>query len=346
MSTSVPRQAIPNACRYGQLLDFYGVGDITDMKKNERPEPGAIFQQDMDLLWYDDDSNNTQFWFIDSPFNSSGVSAYSVFSSRTINTTYSCWSTQLDDLTNTTGTHSIAVPGQGDVTFPDITPYSSAFYTNANNQCGSRCSVVEALEINDNTTWYYNCNVTMSLTQNDPWGYSHISDEMARMATSSIAQTGYADPSGISVQIYPLDTPFGYPVYGDEGRQGGAIAQHGLAAVAGAALYSPNYLQYYGMAPSQGQVLIVGHPKYFYLIIGLICGVHLLLCVIVAVLSNRVMVGPDGHLSMGLLLRPIAEVLDAVSGGRENKPFRDAKRQTEVRYEKARNGRWILNMQP
>ncbi len=345
MSTHSLLQTPPNCCRYGQLTGFFGINEITSTPKNLRPEPGAIYQENWAMLWGDYYSNNTQLWFIDSPSKSLGVSPYSVYTGRSINTTYSCSSTQLEDLTNTTGTHSIEVPGQGKVTFPDITPFSSTFFTDASNQCGNRCSIVEALEINGNSTWYYTCNITMSTTQNDPNGYSHISDEMALMATSSIAQSGYTDSNGISVQIYPLDTPFGIPVYGDEYAQGGAIAQHGLAAIAGATLYNP-FTSYYGMAPSQGQVLTMGHPKYFYLIIGLICGIHLVFCVIVAVLSNRVMVGPDGHLSMSLLLRPIADALDGVSGGRENKAFRDAKRQTQVRYEKARNGRWILNMLP
>jgi len=101
---------------------------------------------------------------------------------------------------------------------------------------------------------------------------------------------------------------------------------------------------YEGQAPSGGVHLHLGHPYFFYLIVGLICGCHLLFCVVVAVLSNRVMVGPDGHLSMSLLLKPVADALEGVSAGIENKVFRDAKRKTTVKYEKASNGRWRLNM--
>ena len=118
-----------------------------------------------------------------------------------------------------------------------------------------------------------------------------------------------------------------------------------MGTIAGATMYNP-YTSYVGSAPKQGVYLHVGHPYFFYLIIGLICGCHLIFIVVVAVLTNRVMVGPDGHLSMSLLLRPIADALNGVSGGKENKAFRDAKRNTTVLYEKPvrGGGRWQLNM--
>ena len=124
-----------------------------------------------------------------------------------------------------------------------------------------------------------------------------------------------------------------------------AIAIFAMGTIAGATMYNP-YTSYVGSAPKQGVYLHVGHPYFFYLIIGLICGCHLIFIVVVAVLTNRVMVGPDGHLSMSLLLRPIADALNGVSGGKENKAFRDAKRNTTVLYEKPvrGGGRWQLNM--
>jgi len=66
--------------------------------------------------------------------------------------------------------------------------------------------------------------------------------------------------------------------------------------------------------------------------------------VIVAIFANRVKVGPDNHLGMSLLLRPIADALEGVSSGKENSAFRDAKKRTNVKYEKAVHGRWIFKM--
>jgi len=99
-----------------------------------------------------------------------------------------------------------------------------------------------------------------------------------------------------------------------------------------------------GNAPHQVFQLTLNHPFFFYLIIGLICVCQLLFCVVVSVLANRVKVGPEGHLSMSLLMRPIADALEGVSGGRENKAYENAKKQYNVRYEKAPNGRWVLAM--
>jgi len=66
--------------------------------------------------------------------------------------------------------------------------------------------------------------------------------------------------------------------------------------------------------------------------------------VIVAVFANRVRVVPDEYLSIGLLLRPVAEVLEAVSHGKENSAYKEAVKTTIVKYEKENNGRWILKM--
>jgi hypothetical protein len=98
------------------------------------------------------------------------------------------------------------------------------------------------------------------------------------------------------------------------------------------------------MAPSPGVVLEVGHQKLFYAILGAITGAHLFFLLLVAYLANSVKVGPEGALSMALLLRPIADALDGVSGGKENQALKDAKKNTMIRYEKGPNGKWKVNM--
>jgi len=124
---------------------------------------------------------------------------------------------------------------------------------------------------------------------------------------------------------------------------GMTVATYALGSISAAAMYNPPK-SIKGTVPSAGFVLQVGHQYFFYTIIGLIVGCHLLFCTVVAVLANRVMVGPDGHLSMSLLLRPIADALEGVSGGRKNQAYKDATKNTTARYEKSRNGRWVLSM--
>jgi hypothetical protein len=183
----------------------------------------------------------------------------------------------------------------------------------------------------------------MGHTYNDTRNLSYVSDYMARIATASIAQVGYTDFYGQASQIYPRDSPWGISNNGSTDDMGWTMGLFALATVVGASINNP-LSSYEGQAPSGGVYLHVGHPLPFYLILALICGCHLLFCIVVAVLANRVVVGPDGHLSMSLLLKPIADALEGVSGGKENKAFRDAKRFTKVKYEKGINGKWILNM--
>lgn len=154
---------------------------------------------------------------------------------------------------------------------------------------------------------------------------------------------GYADDRGQEAQYYPRNSLWGLTLKGDEAAMGQTVATFALGSIAGATLFNPK-TYFAGAAPKEGFRLEVRHPRFFYLIIGLLCGCQFLFCVVVAILSNRVMVGPDSHLDMALLLRPIADALEGVSNGKHNSAFRDAKRDTMVRYEKARNGRWILNM--
>jgi hypothetical protein len=61
--------------------------------------------------------------------------------------------------------------------------------------------MIQAFESSD-AQWYYQCNITLSNTQDDPANVSYISDVMAQIATASIAQTGYRDSSGASSQVY------------------------------------------------------------------------------------------------------------------------------------------------
>lgn len=121
------------------------------------------------------------------------------------------------------------------------------------------------------------------------------------------------------------------------------ISTFALGAISVASLSNPS-TTYVGMRPSQGFSLGLNHPIFFFLILGLICICQLVFVTIVAIFSNRVMVGPDSHLSMSMLLRPIADALFGVSGGKENQVFKNAKKRTMVRYEKGTGERWQLSM--
>lgn len=309
------------------------------------PAPGTIYQPKGAMLYYNFDTRSVEHTFSDSPTGEL-LGTFSVYTSRAIKVTYDCSAYPITANGNGTSTEPV-VETLGNMTVDQTVPDSTTFLTHDNHTCEGnlRCSVVEAFEASYTDPWYYMCNVTLGETQNDPRNVSYISDYMAQIATASIAQVGYTDYLGVASQIYPRDSPWGSTANGSTDVIGMAISIFAMGTIAGATMYNP-YTSYIGSAPKQGVYLHVGHPYFFYLIIGLICGCHLMFIVVVAVLTNRVMVGPDGHLSMSLLLRPIADALNGVSGGKENKAFRDAKRNTTVLYEKPGRGggRWQLNM--
>jgi hypothetical protein len=165
---------------------------------------------------------------------------------------------------------------------------------------------------------------------------------MAAIATSSIARGAFIDPTGQHVQILSQYSLLAKPVAGDESTMGQTISTFTLASIAGAAIYNPSKL-YEGNVPIEGQVSTTSRTSLF-LILAAICGTHLAMLIVVAVLRRVVQAGPTSNIDMAILLRPIAETLESVSGGRNNKSFRDAKKGTQARYVKARNGRWVVSV--
>lgn len=297
------------------------------------------------MIFSDYNNSYMEFIFQDSPENQS-LGTFSVYTNRTINITYTCESYIVSKNGNGTS-DSIEVDKIGPITLPQTVPSSTTFWTNSSHICGKneRCTRIEAFESSETNPWYYQCEITLGKTFNDPLNISFVSDYMAYISTAAIAQVGYTDYTGVASQIYPQDSPWGYPNNGSVNDMGSTMATFALGAIAGATMYNP-YTSYTGMAPQQGQCLQVGHPYFFYLMLGLICGCHFIFIIIVAIYTNRVLVGPESHLSMALLLRPIADALYGVSDGEENKAFRDAKRNTMVTYvkEHTRQGKWTLKM--
>jgi hypothetical protein len=325
--------------RYGESAYNYGVNNSIYI-----PNAGEIYQPTGAMLWYDRSNSSVKFIFYDAP-NDTTVGLLAVYSNRTLEVNYACESFKV--IENGNGTSNDIVAEQlGNITLSQTVPDSMTYSTYQDYQCADnvRCSTVTAFESSETNPWYYICNVTLGQTYNDPQNVSFISDYMAQIATASIAQIGYTDYVGIASQIYPTGSPWGIPQGGNASEVGLVMATYALGTIAGATIYNP-LTQYLGMAPKQGVILQVGHPYLFYLIIGLIVICHFVFVVVVAWLANRVMVGPEGHLSMGMLLRDITDALAGVSGGVENAAFKAAKKRTTVIYQKnTRTNGWYLKM--
>jgi len=329
---------------YGQL-GYYFIVDLTDDAEYDMSQKwGEIYDPTAGMILQDDPHNLTAFQFLDSPPGGSTIDTFSAYSNRTIEVTHACSSWQVRDLSqvNQTTYLPIEVPTIGNITMP-VTANVTTFFTDANNTCGPRCGIIESLEVTADASWYYTCNITMSETKNDPNNYSTISDEMAQIAVNSIAETILADVGNRSYQIYPLESSFGVPVSGSAAGQGGGICVHALGAIVGAAWYNRPRIVH-GRAPGSGQILKSNHYRSFERVLAALAGFHLLLAVICSILSNRVELGPDGHVGMSMLLKPVAETLQGVSGGEKNQAYKLAKRHTQVRYEPGPDGKWGLNM--
>jgi hypothetical protein len=331
------RSAIDSS-RYGELTYHWGINT-----SNYKPKAGEIYQPNTAMVWLDDSEGIAEFIFSDSPIDEE-LGSSSVYTARTINATYTCESHKVTMGSNGT-TLDITVEDLGNLTVYKNFPGSTTYFVAKDSHCvdNVRCQVVQAFEASNTDPWYYKCNITLGRTTYDPQNVSFISDYMAQIATSSIAQTGFVDKNGETGETYSQDSPWGISLNGNADKMGMSMAAFTLGSIAGASIYNP-YTSYAGAAPSQGVYLHLGHPYFFYLTIGLICGCHLFFLILVAVVANRVEVGPEGTLSMALLLRPIADALYGVSGGKENRAFRDAKRHTLVKYEKRITGKWTLNM--
>ncbi|KAH8594754.1 hypothetical protein B0O99DRAFT_687532 [Bisporella sp. PMI_857] len=310
---------------YGGLA-YYGFNMTKYM-----PKAGDIYRDSNAMIWYSTEEPSMELLFSNSPSKGNVNTAFSTYTDRRLKTTYVCESHPV--IAGGDGTsNDIEVAQIGNITISEVVSNSTNYFTNPGNLCEEgnlRCSIVEAFEASDTAPWYYKCNITMGLTANDPRNLSFISNEMAYTATSSIAQIGYTDMMGQQSQVYPQNSIWGLPINGNAEEMGMHMAYYAMGAIAGASLFNPR-ITTDGIAPMQGYELNLNHPKYFFLIVGLLCGCQLVFIIIVAVLSNRVKVGPDTYLAMALLLRPIADALEGVSGGKENKAYREAKRSTTV----------------
>jgi hypothetical protein len=323
-------------CRYGSMIPFFGY-NIT----KELPKPGERWLEEEDgLVWYQPNTTFGTYIFFDGN-SGGGLKPVSVFTQRTINATYECES------------HEVTKYGDGSVGYIEVAnigqvfvslhlPKSTTFFNNNNTTCTSgnpRCTVIEVFETSSTQPWYYRCDITLGMTQNDPSNLSYVSDTMAYYATGSIQGGGYVagiDDAGTvlqSAQLFPQSSFFGSPAAGETDTMGMSISLFTLGAIAVAGIQNPNRF-YIGQTPTEGQELTIGHHLTFYGILALMLILQAIFIIIVAVWANKVKVVDDSQLKMAVLLRPIADRLDDISHGKETRALKKAKKQIKVKYER------------
>lgn len=185
-----------------------------------KPKAGDLYQPNGAMVWLNDTAEMAEFIFSDSPVGQQ-LGASSVYTARTISSTYTCESHKV--LAGGDGTTvDLRVDGIGNLTVYQTVPNTTTFFVAQDSSCANntRCQVVQAFEASDTDPWYYKCNVTLGKTRFDPMNVSYISDYMAQIAVSAIAQTGFVDSEGETGVTYPLDSAWGTSLKGNASEMG------------------------------------------------------------------------------------------------------------------------------
>ncbi|TQS34939.1 hypothetical protein Golomagni_04658 [Golovinomyces magnicellulatus] len=326
---------------YGQFALLFGIGLVTS-----EPKPGQIYLSTDPLLWIDKKNSVIDFIFLDSPKDSLVVESFTSFSSRKVNTSYNCNSFRV--LQGGDGvSSSIDVDVVGRVNLSQPVPDSTTYIVRSPHICpnNNRCSVIEVFESSLTDPWFYVCEITVGLTMNDVNGISYISDRMAQIASVSIAHIGFADTNGISSQTYPRESLWGQTAKGNPSDIGLTIGIFTTASLAGAAQYNP-FTSHAGIAPSSGFVLMLNHEYVFYFILSLTIHCHLAFVILAYSFSRKFSIGPSGHISMSLLLKPITDILIKIRREKGER-YEEAQTNLYARYEKdmTTKDKWIFNVQ-
>lgn len=246
----------------------------------------------------------------------------SIATNRSINSTAACrsWPVRQGgdgaalDITIDTGTDghlnvtNVSLPIAGGT---DQTTFMTR--DDGSSSCGPGCSRVTAFEASVAWPWFYDCNVTVGDVINATRPEHHIGPILKTLASSAIALEGYAasslvsDPA-IQYQVYPAEATYGYPVNGTSQAMAMLMARFALSVVAVTAFSNPIYIVP-GLAPQLGVTLTITEWKYVHMIVGLICGIQLIMVIAIAFLVNCAIMRDDSPLATARVLRPIVDRL-------------------------------------
>ena len=275
------------------------------------PQPLAFFSTGADFFQGDD---SWVFVFLDSP--PAGISLNSVYTNRTINSTWGCQSWAVTGGGNGNVSSLIVLEDSNGNTFnvklPTVGgPDQTTFFAAPNETCGSGCSTVEAFEASSTRPWYYSCNITVGTVNNGTRPEHQVGTSLRQMAASGIALQGYGltSPGAKQFQVYPSESSYGAPQDGSADNMGSLIGMFAIGVVTAAALYTNVTFMVPGEQPNIGNQLTVSEWKFIWLILALILGVQGIFFVMTAFLANRVLVKDESMLSTARLLRPILENL-------------------------------------
>jgi hypothetical protein len=202
--------------------------------------------------------------------------------------------------------------------------YQTTYVTQLDNTCGEGCGIIYALEASTESSFFYECNVTVSQVKNAQRQEHELGTDLRNMAATAIALQGYAASSAanntdVQYQTYPAESIYGTPQNGSATNMGLLMAQFAIGVVAVSAQNNPSII-IPGDQPQAGVTLNVNEWKYVHLILGLTGGIQLVLFLIAAFIANRVIVKDKSYLAISKLLMPTVQKLGlsgSVATGRE-----------------------------
>lgn len=197
----------------------------------------------------------------------------------------------------------------------------TTYMTNTSVTCGAGCGVLTAFESAPNTSWYYDCNVTVGAATNATQPAHQVSDNVRLLAAQGIALQGYAvlsyvDDSRSQYQSYPAETAFGLAAEGDTDVMAMRMARFAIGVIAAAA-DSNNDVSIQGYPPVRGSRVKVDHWDYASLILLSAVIAQLVLSLVLAFMSGKIIIPPEGLVGMAQLLRSMAQETHAAQRGEE-----------------------------
>ena len=190
------------------------------------------------------------------------------------------------------------------------------FITNTSDTegCGEGCVVVHAFETSEWDSYWYRCNVNVSDTQNATLPEHQMGAPLKNLAAQGIALQGRVrdaaqNSSGIQFQSYPATSFYGTPRGGDADKMGLTVGVFATGVVATAGDANPQLLVT-GHVPEFGSQLKV-EWKFVAIILALTVFIQLVLFIVVAIVSNLVIVKDESPFSTARLLRPIIDRIGA-----------------------------------
>ncbi|KAK2605787.1 hypothetical protein N8I77_008601 [Diaporthe amygdali] len=204
----------------------------------------------------------------------------------------------------------------------------TTYMTNTSLDCGAGCGVVTAFESSPTISWYYDCNVTVGAATNATQPAHQVSNHVRLLAAQGIALQGYAvlsfvDDSRSQYQSYPAETAFGLAAGGDADAMAMRMARFAIGVISAAA-DSNNEMIIQGYPPVRGSRVKVDHWDYASLILLSAVVAQLVLSIVLACMSCKVIIPPEGLVGMAQLLKSMAlETHVAQRGEVGDKPLRE-----------------------